>query len=93
LAIKPAYPKRADLFSEKIEPIALKFSLLNAPNLEKQGPQIQDGCSFVFSFIWLPRADIPMKASFANAARDYLDVLGAKYKAFTGWCYLKKPEV
>ncbi len=93
LLIKPAYSQATDLFHEKINTIASRFSSLNVPDLEKiQLPQAQPDGSLIFIYIWLPKTHRPTTASFEANVGDYFDIVGAQNKAFTGWCYLRKPE-
>ena len=93
LLVKPAYSEAPDLFHEKIGIIASKFSSLNIPGLEKiQLPQIQPDGSFIFIYVWHPKTHRPTTASFEANIGDYFDIMGAQSKAFSGWCYLGKPE-
>jgi len=93
LLVKPAYSEAPDLFHEKIGIIASKFSVMNIPGLEKiQLPQIQPDGSFIFIYVWHPKTHRPTTASFEANIGDYFDIMGAQTKAFSGWCYLGKPE-
>jgi hypothetical protein len=93
LLVKPAYSEAPDLFHEKIGIIAAKFSSLNIPGREKiQLPQIQPDGSFIFIYVWHPKTHRPTTASFEANIGDYFDIMGAQSKAFSGWCYLGKPE-
>ena len=93
LLVKPAYSEAPDLFHEKIGIIAAKFSSLDIPGLEKiQLPQIQPDGSFIFIYVWHPKTHRPTTASFEANIGDYFDIMGAQSKAFSGWCYLGKPE-
>src|SRR5271166_6443097 len=93
LLVNPAYSDASDLFHEKIGTIASKFSSLNIPGLEKiQLPQIQPDGSFIFIYVWHPNTHRPTVASFEANIGDYFDIMGAQAKAFSGWCYLSKPE-
>lgn len=94
LLINPAYSTTSDLFHEKIDIVALKFSSLNIPGLEKiQLPQIQPDGSYIFIYVWHPSTHSPDTASFEANIGDYFDIMGAGSKAFSGWCYLAKPEM
>ena len=93
LLVNPAYSDASDLFHEKIGTIASKFSSLNIPGLEKiQLPQIQPDGSFIFIYVWHPNTHRPTVASFEANIGDYFDIMGAQSKAFSGWCYLSRPE-
>ncbi len=93
LLVEPAYSEASDLFHEKIGIIALKFLSLNIPGLEKiQLPQNQPDGSFIFIYVWHPKTHRPTTASFEANIGDYFDIMGAQAKAFSGWCYLSKPE-
>ncbi len=93
LLVNPAYPQGEDLFHEKIDAVASKFASLNVPHLEKiQLPQIQADGSLIFIYVWIPKTHRPTVASFEANVGDYFDIVGAQNKAFTAWCYLKKPE-
>lgn len=73
--------------------VAEKFSSLNIPGLEKiQLPQLQPDGSYIFIYVWLPKTHRPTTASFEANIGDYFDIMGAQSKAFSGWCYLAKPE-
>ncbi len=92
--IKPAHSDAPDLFHEKIGTIASKFSSLNIPGLEKiQLPQIQSDGSLIFIYVWHPNTHRPTTASFEANIGDYFDIMGAESKAFSGWCYLSRPEM
>ncbi len=92
--IKPANSEAPDLFHEKIGIIASKFSSLNIPGLEKiQLPQIQPDGSLIFIYVWHPKTHRPTTASFEANIGDYFDIMGAEGQAFSGWCYLGKPEM
>ena len=94
LLINPAYSSTSDLFHEKIDIVASEFSSLNIPGLEKiQLPQIQPDGSYIFIYVWHPKTHRPTTASFEANVSDYFDILGAESKAFSGWCYLAKPEM
>jgi hypothetical protein len=91
--VKPAHSEASDLFHEKISIIASKFSSLNIPGLEKiQLPQNQPDGSFIFIYVWYPKTHSPTTASFEANIGDYFDIIGAQAKAFSGWCYVSKPE-
>ncbi len=93
LSVKCVRSEASDLFHEKIDIIASKFSSLNIPGLEKiQLPQVQPDGSFIFIYVWHPRTHRPTTASFEANIGDYFDIMGAQSKAFSGWCYLSKPE-
>ncbi len=93
LLIKPAQSEAPDLFHEKIGIIASKFSSLDIPGLEKiQLPQIQPDGSFIFIYVWHPKTHRPTTASFEANIGDYFDIMGTQTKAFSGWCYLSRPE-
>ncbi len=93
MLVKPAYSEASDLFHERISIVASKFSSLNIPGLEKiQLPQIQPDGSFIFIYVWHPKTHRPTTASFEANIGDYFDIMGAQSKAFSGWCYLSRPE-
>ncbi len=93
LQVQAAYSESLDLFHEKIGNIASKFSSLNIAGLEKiQLPQIQPDGSFIFIYVWHPTTHRPTMASFEANIGDYFDIIGAQSKAFSGWCYLTRPE-
>ncbi|MFZ1109130.1 MAG: hypothetical protein WAN43_12410 [Rhodomicrobium sp.] len=93
LLANPAFSQGKDLFHERIDAVASRFSSLNIPYLEKiQLPQIQADGSLIFIYIWHPRTHTPTMASFEANVGDYFDIVGAQNTAFTGWCHLKKPE-
>ncbi|KAI95258.1 hypothetical protein T281_06610 [Rhodomicrobium udaipurense JA643] len=82
-----------DLFHDKIDAVALRFSSLNIPDLEKiQLPRPQADGSLIFLYIWLPQTHAPTPASFEANIADYFDVTAPLGSAFAGWCYLRKPE-
>ncbi len=92
--LRPARSGAPDLFHEKIGIIASKFSSLNIPGLEKiQLPQIQPDGSLIFIYVWHPKTHRPTTASFEANIGDYFDIMGAEGKAFSGWCYLSRPEM
>lgn len=83
-----------DIFHERIDKIAEQFTSLNIPDLEKiQLPQAQADGSFIFIYVWLPKTHRPTTASFEANVADYFDIIGAQRKNYTGWCYLKRPEM
>ena len=94
LLFHPVPTQATDLFHDRIDTVASSFSTLNVPGLEKiQLPQIQQDGSLIFIYIWLPKTHSPTTASFEANVSDYFDIIGAERKAFTGWCYLSKPEM
>jgi hypothetical protein len=93
LLISPTFSQAEDLFHQKIEIVAARFSSLNIPDLEKiQLPQVQQDGSLIFLYIWLPKTHSPTMASFEANVGDYFDIARAQETAFTGWCYMRKPE-
>ncbi|MBT3071758.1 hypothetical protein KKP04_12875 [Rhodomicrobium sp. Az07] len=94
VAPQDSYPAEVpDIFHDKIEAVALQFSSLNIPDLEKiQLPQPQADGSLIFLYIWLPQTHAPSPESFEANIADYFDVTAPLGHAFAGWCYLRKPE-
>ncbi len=93
LLVTPAFSQADDLFHQRIEAVASRFASLNIPHLEKiQLPQIQPDGSLIFIYIWLPKTHSPTVASFEANVGDYFDIAGAEKTAFSGWCYVRKPE-
>ncbi|WKW50807.1 hypothetical protein [Rhodomicrobium lacus] len=82
-----------DFFHDKLDAVALRFSSLNIPDLEKiQLPQAQADGSLIFLYVWLPRTHAPTPESFEANIADYFDITAPLGNAFAGWCYLRKPE-
>jgi len=90
---KAGSTETTDIFHDQIGSIALRFSTLDIPDLEKiQLPQPQEDGSLIFLYIWLPRTHAPTAASFEANIGDYFDVTALPRKAFDGWCYIRTPE-
>jgi hypothetical protein len=93
-SFKPSFAQVADIFHERIDAVAIKFSALDIPDLEKiQLPQQQADGSYIFIYVWFPQTHQPTTASFEANVGDYFDVLGAQQKTFAGWCYARKSEM
>ncbi len=93
LLVAPASFQATDLFHDKIDAVAAKFSSLNIPNLEKiQLPQSQPDGSVIFLYIWLPETHRPTMASFEANIGEYFDIVGSRSASYAGCVYLRKPE-
>jgi len=92
-SIKPSSAEVPDIFHERIDAVAGKFSNLDIPDLEKiQIPQAQADGSYIFIYVWFPQTHRPTTASFEANVGDYFDVIGAEQKTYAGWCYARKSE-
>jgi hypothetical protein len=92
-SLKASAGQITDIFHERIEAVAGKFTNLDVPDLEKiQIPQAQADGSYIFVYVWFPITHRPTTASFEANVGDYFDVIGAQHKTYAGWCYVRKPE-